>query len=273
VIKNNNLLLTLCAGGILMLSNSNGITASLIELTQDTANGIIEQSEEPVIIDFYADWCQPCKQMGPIFDEFAQKYGAHYQCVKVNFDKEQDLAKKYNVVMLPTFVVIKKGKVLGKIVGMATLEQFQEKVEQVIQGIDFSAMTKQQLKQKLHEALKSYAFDDIQALIQAGVNVNEPFEDGTTPLLMAASFGPMLGEVGLNIVKMFLDAGALPEARISIPGMPESKTVIGIAQMSVDNMTRMVENGRKIVSILDEHANKTKTTIKDISCTGESCAL
>ena len=75
------------------------------------------KSEKPVLIDFYADWCGPCKMLSPIIDEIAEE-NSDIKVVKVNVDDSQDLAMKYQVMSIPTLVVIKNGKEINRSVGL-----------------------------------------------------------------------------------------------------------------------------------------------------------
>ena len=75
------------------------------------------QSEKPVLVDFFADWCGPCKMLSPIVDEVASE-NSDIKVVKVNIDEAQDLAMKYQVMSIPTLVVIKEGKEINRSVGL-----------------------------------------------------------------------------------------------------------------------------------------------------------
>ena len=75
------------------------------------------QSEKPVLVDFFADWCGPCKMLSPIVDEVASE-NSDIKVVKVNIDECQDLAMKYQVMSIPTLVVIKEGKEINRSVGL-----------------------------------------------------------------------------------------------------------------------------------------------------------
>ena len=75
------------------------------------------KSEKPVLIDFYADWCGPCKMLSPIIDEIAEE-NSEIKVVKVNVDDSQDLAMKYQVMSIPTLVVIKNGEEVNRSVGL-----------------------------------------------------------------------------------------------------------------------------------------------------------
>ena len=80
------------------------------------------KSEKPVLIDFYADWCGPCKMLSPIVDQVAEE-NEDIKVVKVNVDDAQDLAMKYQVMSIPTLVVIKEGKEINRSVGLIDKNQ------------------------------------------------------------------------------------------------------------------------------------------------------
>ena len=75
------------------------------------------KSNIPVVIDVFATWCGPCQQVAPLFDELAKELEGKYKLVKINIDEERDLAIKYNVSSIPTFIFIKGGEVVGKETG------------------------------------------------------------------------------------------------------------------------------------------------------------
>lgn len=82
----------------------------------------VTKSEKPVLIDFYADWCGPCKMLSPIIDEIAEE-NSEIKVVKVNVDDSQDLAMKYQVMSIPTLVVIKNGEEVNRSVGLIDKSQ------------------------------------------------------------------------------------------------------------------------------------------------------
>jgi thioredoxin 1 len=87
------------------------------------------KSDIPVVIDFYAPWCGPCKQMLPIIEELAKEFAGSYKVVTINIDEERDLAVKYNVSSIPTFVFIKNGELVAKETGSMGKDSFKNKIE------------------------------------------------------------------------------------------------------------------------------------------------
>lgn len=90
------------------------------------------QSQLPVLVDFYADWCGPCKMMAPVVDRLAGEFDGQVKVGKVNVDDEPELAQKYRVVSIPTFLIIKDGAIKETCVGAMSAAQLTEKVKQVL---------------------------------------------------------------------------------------------------------------------------------------------
>ena len=99
-----------------------------ITVTSENFEKEVIQSDLPVIIDVFATWCGPCQQVEPIFEELSKELAGKYKLVKINIDEERDLAIKYSVSSIPTFLFIKGGKVVGKEMGYMSKEDFQKKI-------------------------------------------------------------------------------------------------------------------------------------------------
>lgn len=96
------------------------------KFTKQNFQDEVVNSELPVMIDFYADWCGPCRAMGPVVEKLAEKYDGKVKIGKVNSDEEPELAQQFGVMSIPNFVFIKDGKVVDNAVGgmpQALLEQ------------------------------------------------------------------------------------------------------------------------------------------------------
>lgn len=89
---------------------------AVIKLTADNFEQEVLQANQPVLVDFYADWCGPCKMMGPVVEELAGEL-ADVKVCKINIDEQIAIAQKYGVMSIPTFISFKNGEIAGKQVG------------------------------------------------------------------------------------------------------------------------------------------------------------
>lgn len=89
---------------------------SAMKITQENFDKEVLQSDKPVLLDFWAPWCGPCRMVGPVIDAIAEE-ATHAKVGKVNVDEQQALAQKYGVMSIPTLVVVKDGKVAQTAVG------------------------------------------------------------------------------------------------------------------------------------------------------------
>ena len=96
---------------------------SVISLNEKNFEEEVLNSTKPVLIDFWASWCGPCKMMSPVIDSLAEEMGEKVKVCKINIDEEQNLAVKYNVMSIPTFVVLKDGKEVGRSIGVQDKEE------------------------------------------------------------------------------------------------------------------------------------------------------
>jgi len=90
------------------------------------------KSPVPVLVDFWAPWCGPCKAMLPIVEELSKQYEGKVSIVKVNVDDNNETAGKYNVMSIPTFLLIKDGEVVESFVGTKSKEEMQKKIDAVL---------------------------------------------------------------------------------------------------------------------------------------------
>ena len=89
---------------------------AVINLTTENFDEVVMKNDKPVLIDFYADWCGPCRMVSPIVDKLAEEHPEYTFC-KVNVDEASDLALKYGVMNIPTLVTMHKGVFVEKSVG------------------------------------------------------------------------------------------------------------------------------------------------------------
>ena len=90
---------------------------SVLTITKENFEKEVLQSDKPVLLDFWASWCGPCRMVGPIVDQVAKETAEKVRVGKINVDEEHELAQTYRVMSIPTLVVIKDGKVVKSAVG------------------------------------------------------------------------------------------------------------------------------------------------------------
>lgn len=97
---------------------------------QDFKKSVLE-NPGIVLVDFYADWCGPCKAVSPIIDELSTEM-SNVSFVKVNVDENQDVASEYSIFSIPTFLIFKNGQVISQLVGAQGKEAFQAKLNEAL---------------------------------------------------------------------------------------------------------------------------------------------
>ena len=95
---------------------------SVSHITKENYDREVIQSSKPVLIDFWAAWCGPCRTVSPIIDEIAAE-NPQYKICKINVDEQPELAQTFRVMSIPTLAVVKDGKVVGQSVGVQPKEQ------------------------------------------------------------------------------------------------------------------------------------------------------
>lgn len=108
---------------------------SEIELTDENFEMEVLKSEMPVLVDFYADWCGPCKMVAPVVEELANEYTEKVKVGKLNVDKAQGTAVKYQVMSIPMLMFFKGGVVVDKLVGFQSKEVLKGKLDALIGGV------------------------------------------------------------------------------------------------------------------------------------------
>ncbi|WP_097002275.1 thioredoxin [Lacrimispora amygdalina] len=91
---------------------------SVLKITKDNFEKEVMQSDKPILLDFWASWCGPCKMVGPVVEQVAKETADVARVGKINVDEEQELAQAFKVMSIPTLVVMKEGKVVKSTVGV-----------------------------------------------------------------------------------------------------------------------------------------------------------
>ena len=104
----------------------------VITLTKENFDSEVLNSEIPVMVDFWAQWCGPCRAVAPIIDEIAEEYDGKIRVGKLNVDEEGEIAARFRIMSIPTILLFKDGKVVEKIVGSRPKSDFTSILERNI---------------------------------------------------------------------------------------------------------------------------------------------
>ncbi|MFQ5659073.1 MAG: thioredoxin TrxA [Gammaproteobacteria bacterium] len=105
---------------------------NIIHVTDSTFEDEVLSSDTPVIVDYWAEWCGPCRMVAPILDEVAEEYNGKLTIAKINIDENQETPQKYAVRGIPTLMIFKNGEVAGTKVGAMSKSQLSAFIDSVI---------------------------------------------------------------------------------------------------------------------------------------------
>jgi len=106
--------------------------ADLPEVTDSTFEQEVLQSEIPVLIDFWAPWCGPCRMVAPVVEELAKDFDTRVKVMKLNVDNNPGTAQKYGIFSIPTILIFKNGEVAQQIVGAMPKKQYVDKLNELL---------------------------------------------------------------------------------------------------------------------------------------------
>ncbi len=107
---------------------------NIITLTQENFEREVLKAEQPTLVDFWAEWCGPCKMLAPVLDELAQEYDGRARIAKLNIDDHQELAAQYQIRSIPTLLMFKNGQVIDQVVGLRSKRDLKAGFDRALAG-------------------------------------------------------------------------------------------------------------------------------------------
>ena len=108
------------------------MAGNVIELTDETFDDIVYNSDVPVLIDFWAPWCGPCKMMAPVIEEVSEDYAERAKICKLNTDEARDSAMEFGISAIPTLILFKNGQIEKKWVGLTSKKNISEAIDELL---------------------------------------------------------------------------------------------------------------------------------------------
>jgi len=101
-------------------------------VTDSNFSEIVEQAQQPVVVDFWATWCGPCRMLSPVVDKLAEKYAGQVTVVKCNVDESADIPMKFGIRNIPTLLFFKGGELVDRMVGAVPQAEIEKKIEALL---------------------------------------------------------------------------------------------------------------------------------------------
>ena len=115
-----------------ILERNQKMAGNVIELTDADFDDVIHKSDVPVLVDFWAPWCGPCRMMAPIIEEFAKDYTGKAKVCKLNTDEARDSAMEFGISAIPTIILFKDGQVQKKWVGLTSKKDLAAAIDELL---------------------------------------------------------------------------------------------------------------------------------------------
>jgi thioredoxin len=232
-------------------------------LTNDSFQEFVSKAKLPVIIDFYADWCQPCKRMSPVFNELAQSYADNYLFAKLDIDAASEIAKKYSINSVPTFVVLQGGEVKGTFVGGLAKDVFEQEVQQCLAD---KVSKKPVLKSPqmppeiiVMQTILAGDSEELSKILKSGdIDVNKvikipmPYGKYAGKEIEYTLLSMALSQGNKDVVRALLDAGASTETKFkTLDGT--MVTAFGSLEKTIQDA---VDNKNEMKALLDNYTRE-----------------
>ncbi len=108
------------------------MTENIIEVNKDSFQKSVLEAQKPILVDFWAPWCGPCKAVAPVIEELAKEYQGKVDFAKVNVDDSPFIASKFNVMSIPTLILFKDGKPTEQVVGFKPKDQIKKLIDKTV---------------------------------------------------------------------------------------------------------------------------------------------
>jgi thioredoxin 1 len=112
------------------MSNNNGVQ----RVNQSDFEHTVLKSQEPTVVDFYADWCGPCRMVSPVIESLSHEYAGRVNFAKVDTDVNQSLAMRYNIMSIPTVMIFKGGRIVDKIIGAMPFQAYRQRIDAALEA-------------------------------------------------------------------------------------------------------------------------------------------
>jgi thioredoxin 1 len=106
--------------------------SELLKLTDQNFEQEVIKSEVPVLVDFWAEWCGPCKMIAPTVEELADEYNGKLKVCKLDVDSYGSIAQQFRILSIPTVIIFKEGKIASQIIGAVPKKEFQKHIEKAL---------------------------------------------------------------------------------------------------------------------------------------------